>query len=75
MLVAVLSLTACDLLTAPSVATTIMLSPSEVTFDGLGDDLRVNATVKDQHGNVMRTTRSPGLRQTAESRQFHLQAS
>ena len=30
-----------------------MLSPSEVTFDGLGDDLRVNATVKDQHGNVM----------------------
>ena len=52
-LVAVLSLTACDLLTAPSVATTIMLSPSEVTFDGLGDDLRVNATVKDQHGNVM----------------------
>ena len=53
MLLAVLSLTACDLLTAPSVATTIMLSPSEVTFDGLGDDLRVNATVKDQHGNVM----------------------
>ncbi|SVA84806.1 uncharacterized protein METZ01_LOCUS137660, partial [marine metagenome] len=34
------------------VATTIMLSPAEVTFDGLGDDLRVNATVKDQHGNV-----------------------
>ena len=30
-----------------------MLSPAEVTFDGLGDDLRVNATVKDQHGNVM----------------------
>ena len=51
--VALLSLTACDLLTAPSVATTIMLSPTEVTFDGLGDDLRVNATVKDQHGNVM----------------------
>ena len=53
LLFALLSLTACDLLTAPSVATTIRLSPTEVTFDALGDNLRVTATVVDQSGNVM----------------------
>ena len=38
---------------APSVATTIRLSPTEVVFDALGDNLRVTATVEDQNGNVM----------------------
>ncbi|GIT52750.1 MAG: hypothetical protein Ct9H300mP15_29630 [Gemmatimonadota bacterium] len=42
-----------DLLTGPLCGHHDHVSPSEVTFDGLGDDLRVNATVKDQHGNVM----------------------
>ena len=51
--VVLLTLAACDLLTAPSVATTIRLSPTEVTFDALGDNLRVTATVEDQSGNVM----------------------
>ncbi|MCS5703650.1 MAG: Ig-like domain-containing protein, partial [Acidobacteria bacterium] len=53
LLFALLSLTACDLLTAPSVATTIRLSPAELTFDALGENLRVTATVEDQSGNVM----------------------
>ena len=51
--VVLLTLAACDLLTAPSVATTIRLSPAELAFDALGENLRVTATVEDQSGNVM----------------------
>ncbi|HIL90555.1 MAG TPA: Ig-like domain-containing protein, partial [Gemmatimonadetes bacterium] len=51
--VVLLILAACDLLTAPSVATTIRLSPAELVFDALGENLRVTATVEDQSGNVM----------------------
>ncbi|MCH2476167.1 MAG: hypothetical protein MK243_09720, partial [Gemmatimonadetes bacterium] len=48
-----LTLAACDLLTAPSVATTIRLSPAELAFDALGENLRVTAKFVYQRGNVI----------------------